>query len=54
MGIYEDKDYTKNFKDSPCPFVRNGECEVPPCNSCFIESCKSQNRNAEEFRKGDG
>lgn len=32
-----DEIYTKN---SPCPFVRSGECEIPPCNSCYLYNCK--------------
>jgi hypothetical protein len=22
-----------------CPFVMSGECDVPPCNTCFL-NCK--------------
>lgn len=40
MNIYDDKDCVKTFKDSPCPFVKSGECEIEPCGSCFIYSCK--------------
>lgn len=41
MEMYDvkDDDYMKMFKDSPCPFVRSGECEIPPCNSCFMYQC---------------
>lgn len=26
-------------KLEPCPFVDNGECDVPPCSSCLIYEC---------------
>lgn len=22
-----------------CPFIINNECDVPPCNSCYIYNC---------------
>lgn len=36
----EDNTYDNNLIIA-CPFVRNGECEIPPCNSCFLYNCIS-------------
>lgn len=27
-----------------CPFVRSGECDVPPCRSCYVWDCPAQER----------
>ncbi len=44
MKIYDDAEILTYI---PCPFVRNGECEIPPCNSCFIENCRLQREEKE-------
>ena len=30
-----------NCKIKECPFIRSGECEVPPCGTCFLP-CKER------------
>lgn len=34
-----------SFKQNTCPFVSNGECEIPPCDSCFIDECRGMLSN---------
>lgn len=38
MRMYDDTEGS-DYMQHPCPFVRYGECEIPPCNDCFIEGC---------------
>ncbi len=35
---YDDTE-TLIYSQGSCLFVRNGECEIPPCSSCFIDNC---------------
>lgn len=45
MKTYDD---AEGFKKNACPFVRNGECEIPPCNSCFIDGCRGM-QNGDDY-----
>lgn len=38
MRMYDDTEGS-DYMQHPCPFVRYGECEIPPCNDWFIEGC---------------
>lgn len=31
----------KSLNGNICPFILNGECDVPPCNSCYIDKCET-------------
>lgn len=41
----------ERVNNSICPFVRSGECDVPPCNSCFLYhlSCHEDKRSSEKI-----
>ena len=30
-----------------CPFVKSGECEIPPCKDCYLP-CSEKEKNFEE------
>lgn len=40
----------ERVNNSICPFVRSGECDVPPCNSCFLYhlSCHEDKKQQRE------
>lgn len=40
----------ERVNNSICPFVRSGECDVPPCNSCFLYhlSCHEDKKEKRE------
>lgn len=40
----------ERVNNSICPFVRSGECDVPPCNSCFLYhvSCHEDKKEQRE------
>lgn len=47
MRMYDDTEEA-DYMQHPCPFVRYGECEIPPRDDCFIERCIGRQEREEQ------